>query len=190
MSEDVTGAGSNLGSQDSTLEGIATPEDDAQKVANNINFEQWISSQPDDVQGLFESHVTGLKAALTSERESRKALQRTVKELQASVGKADDLQARLTKLEGDLTDQAAYAMFIETAANANIRNFRLAWLAVKEFDLLSPEGEVDLVKLKSSVPELFARTAIISAGAGTGTPPPVTTSMNDLIRNAAGRQHR
>lgn len=189
MTEEVVSAGSTSTNSDSTLVGIPDPKDSLGS-AENTNFEQWISSQPDDVQGLFETHVSGLKAALASERDSRKALQRSVRELQASAGKVDDLQERLTKLEGDLTDQAAYANFIEAAATANVKNFRLAWLAVKEFDLLKSDGEVDLVKLKDAVPELFTRTAVISAGAGTGAPPQVSTSMNDLIRNAAGRNSR
>lgn len=176
--------------------GISLPEGSTSQGENQSegqaqtfeNFEQWIAAQQDDVQGLFESHVSGLKAALNSERENRKSLQKAVKDLQATAGTAEDLQARLTQLESQLAEQGNYARFVEAAAAANVKNLRLAWLAVKEYNLLDSRGDVDLEELKGRVPELFARPAsIISAGAGAGAPPATTPNMNDLIRSAAGR---
>lgn len=186
----VTGSDENP-----TLTGVAAPEDgqdDAGATAQQPeNFEQWLAAQADDVQGMFETHIAGLKSALSTERDNRKQLAKTVKDLQASAGKASDLQERLVALEAQMAEQGHYAQFVEAAAAVGVKNIRLAWLAAKEFSLLDDSGEVDLDALKAQVPELFAKpTPLVSAGAGTGAPPKTATSMNDLIRSAAGRNGR
>ena len=156
-----------------------------------VSFEAWLGQQDETVKGLITSHTTGLKSALDSERESRKGLERQLREAAAKAEKGSEAQAQLTKLADDLGTATKRADFYEVASAAGCSNLKLAWLAVQQdADLMDSRGTVRVEALKAAYPELFktgtpAPKGHAGSGAGQGGAP--QKDMNAFIRSAAGR---
>ena len=56
-----------------------------QKVEGDaLTFDGWFESQPEGVRKLLDEHTGGLKSALKSERESRKDLEKQLRDLAKS----------------------------------------------------------------------------------------------------------
>lgn len=156
-----------------------------------LSFEAWITEQPDTVKTLLDSHQRGLKSALDSERETRKALEKQLKDLAGKAEKGSDLERQLTELLTQQSQAEARAAFYEDAHAAGITNLKLAWLVVGNDGLMDGRGRVDFAALKQRYPELFGaatRTAPGNAGSGTQQPGTGARSMNEFIRAAAGRK--
>lgn len=155
------------------------------------SFEEWLKGQAPEIQALAEGHTTGLKSALSSEREQRKTLAKELRDAIAKVEKGSELERSLTEITGRAEAAERRAAFFETAAQPGIgcTNPRAAFLVAQAENLFKRDGSPDWAALQQVAPELFrkASSSQAHAGAGTATPPPAKSSMNDFIRRSAGR---
>ncbi len=160
-----------------------TENEDSQ--AQSLTFDAWQSSQPDDVRGLIDSHVSGLKNALTEERNQRKELSRKLKEASGQMEAGSAARASLETMTANLDEATQRADFYAAAAAAGVKNLKLAYIAAKTDNLLD-----DLGGLKTVYPEMFAssRPPAGNAGSGAGQDGAPSKSMNNFIRAAAGRR--
>ena len=178
-----------------SVPGAHAPEPPSQSAAQQApqptaaqSFDAWLSAQDDAARRLVESHITGLKGALDSERTERKSLAKQIRELSARADEGSDLRKRLDALTGDLESASRKAAFYESAP-ADAANLRLAWLAAQDGGLVASDGKVDWNRLRTHHPELFRR-AVPTGNAGSGAQQEGQGggSMNAFIRAAAGKR--
>lgn len=167
---------------------------DGDGAGETPDFATWLAAQPEMVRTLLEGHTKGLRTALESERGARKDLEKKL----AKLAKGEDDPAKkeeLQKLSAQLRDYQRQTAFYEQASmpENGVTDIALAYMAAQHDGLIDDDGEVDWAKLKASHPTLFAAGARRpappgNAGSGTQAPPPKPKNMNDIIRQAAGRQ--
>ena len=162
-----------------------------QQDGETPTFESWIEGQDEQVRGLIDGHVSGLRSALKSERDQRRDFEKQLREAVGQVEAGSEARKKLDTLTGQLETQAQQADFYEAAHAAGVANLRLAWMAVQNDEsVLDRRGNVDMARLKEKYPELFPspKAAAGNAGAGTQTTPQGAKGMNDFIRQASGRR--
>jgi hypothetical protein len=155
-----------------------------------LTFETFLESQSDEVKGLVESHTRGLKAALESEREGRKAQAKQLAELAKKAEKGSEAEKALTEAATQAKAAESRATFYASAHAAGVQDLELAYLAAQRDGLLSDSGSCDLESLKKRHPSLFVGSGASSAAgaAGAGTRQQTTGgSMNDWIRERVRR---
>lgn len=155
-----------------------------------LSYETWFEKQPPEIKALIEENKRGLQSALKAERETRKDLEKQVRELAEKAEKGSEVEKRLTETADKLAEMDKRLEFYDAAHKANVTNLKLAWRIVNEEQLFTRKGEPDLEALKESYPELFAKPASTppgNSGAGTKEPPKPKVGMNEFIRAAAGR---
>lgn len=156
-----------------------------------VSFEDWYKTLQPEQQEAVDTHIDGLKSALKSERDERKTVERQLRDLARKAEEGSELRTQLDRLATEQATANAKATFYEQAHGANVKNLRLAWLAAADAGLIDARsGECDFGKLKDVAPELFATRLAPTANAGngagqTGVREP---SMNDFLRQAAGRR--
>ena len=154
-------------------------------------WETFLQQQSDEVRGLFDGHVTGLKSALASERDQHKDLAKQLREATEKLDKDSDARKELEALSGRLEVAEQRAAFYQDAAKPEIgcANAKLAWLAAQEIEAFDRRGNVNWDALKKAFPELFRTGGSGNAGSGTGGGgnPPGGVDMNSMIRRAAGK---
>lgn len=161
-----------------------TPADD-----NNLTFDGWIAGQADEVRGLIDGHVAGLKTALSSERQQRKELQAALRDATKELEQGTEARAQLEGLAEKLELYEQQIGAYDALMTAGVTNVRLAWIAAREAGAIDKRGNINLETLKAEYPELFKRPLPPgNAGAGTQTPPTGATSVDDMIRQKAGRR--
>jgi hypothetical protein len=145
-------------------------------------FDEWYGGQEESVQGLITGHIDGLKASLQSERTAKKSLAKELRTLSKQVDEGSEAAKQLESISGKLETAETQARFYEEAAAAGCSDMRLAWLAASADDL-------SLDEVKAAHPHLFVQPRAASSNAGNGAqaPPSTARSMNDFIRQAAGR---
>jgi hypothetical protein len=150
-------------------------------------FETWIEKQDDKVKKLYNDNVSGLKKALTTERENNKTLSGQLKELLPKAEKGSDLEQQLTEMANKAESAERRAAFAEEGIKPEIgcRNVKAAYALAVADDLFKKDGSPDWEELKKQAPELFGK-AKPSTDAGAQTPT-TGTDMNALIRQKAGR---
>ena len=156
----------------------------------NVTFDSWLEGQDDQVRGLIDGHVGGLRSALQSERDQRKTFEKQLKDAVAKVDAGTEARKQLDTLTGQLESQAQQAEFYEAAHSAGVANLKLAWLAVQQDEsLVDRHGRADMARLKEKYPELFPSPKTPAGNAGTGTQkdPSGSGGMNEFIRKSAGR---
>ena len=171
------------------------PQDGKQEPEQTpVSFEKWLADQSEPIRKLYQEHTQGLRSALDTEREQRKGLERQLKDAASKLEQGSEARKALEEVSAQLEETTKRAEFYEAARAAGVNNFRLAWTAAKQDSLYNRKGEVDLEALREAYPELFhpptkekSAAPAGNAGAGTQQPPKGATSMNDLIRRAAGR---
>lgn len=162
--------------------------------ADEQPFEAWLGAQDEATRQRIDGHTGGLRTALQTEREQRRAFERQVKELSGKLEQGSDARAQLEQMSSQLAEQQRRADFYEEAVPARIRNPKLAYIAAKDAGLIDGRsGKVNMDGLKQQFPELFEQKAPPpqgNAGAGTGGQQLELTgneAMNAGIRRAAGR---
>ena len=161
-----------------------------QQGGETPTFESWIEGQDEQVRGLIDGHVDGLRSALKSEREQRRDFEKQLRDTAKQLEEGSDARQKLEGIAGELDAAEQRAEFYEAAHGAGVANLRLAWLAVQQDDSLRDRrGQVNMVRLKEQYPELFPspKASAGNAGAGTQTPPQAAAGMNQFIRRASGR---
>ncbi len=165
---------------------------DAQEPAGETpqDFEAWLATQAEDVKALYESHTSGLKSALKSERERNAQL---AGDLRDAASKATgEAKAQLDELAKKAEAESKRADFYEQAAGAGCSDLKLAWLAAREMDAFDRHGNPDVAAVKAAHPSLFARPHVADARAGKGATQggnghTGAAAINDAIRRAAGK---
>lgn len=177
-----------------TTAATATANTEQQAAVTNTEaptFDGWYSKLEDPLKDLVDDHVSGLKSALTSEREERRKLSAQLKTLSKTADEGSELHKQLTDTVGRLEDAERKAKFLEDAHGQNVSNLKLAWMAAKEEKLIGRDGSVDFLQLREVAPELFSTKATATpagnAGAGAGQTGTVKPDMNNFLRKAAGR---
>ena len=169
-------------------QGGETPAADAAPVT----FDTVYKALGNEHRGAIDAHVSGLKAALSDERNGRKELEKQLRALSKQAEEGSAIKAQLDKLAEEQGVTTAKNTFFEQAHEAQVKNLRLAWLAAQEYGLLDPKtGEADFTKLRQQAPELFAVKTLPTANAGNGAKQAGAVdgrNMNDFIRAAAGRR--
>ena len=174
---------------------------DGMSDANDQN-----DNQQDDGKGADD--VAGLKSALQSERDARKASDKAAKDLARELetiknsGKSDaeKLAARIEALEKDnlaksatIRERDAKDAARTAAKTAGAPDGDLIYRVIKsdiEFDDNGKPTNLSALidDLKQLSPNLFkVEPKRIDGGAGNGTKPKTSDSMNSFIRQAAGR---
>lgn len=170
------GGGGNSSSSDSNSDG-------------ELTFETWLGKQDEKVKGLLDGHTKGLKTALETERETRKSLEKQVRDLATKAQAGSDAQKQLTELADKIAEGDRRADFYDAAHKAGVTNLKLAYTVAVTDDLFDKKGNVDFGKLKTAYPELFGVKKAPAGNAGDGTDGSTNTAidMNARIRRVAGR---
>jgi hypothetical protein len=182
------GTGTGSGSGDESKKG-GDQGNQAGAGSATQTFDDWHKSLDDKAKAHLESHVNGLKTALDSERNSKKDLEKQLRELSAKAEKGSEFEKQLNEISEKLNTTSKRADFMEAAHAAGVKNLKLAWTVAVSDDLFKRDGSPDFDAIKKDYPELFASTTTTNAGAGNGAGQKGagTASMNDMIRQAAGR---
>lgn len=125
-------------------------------------------------------------------RTERDTLAGKLATLAKTLGKdtSDAVPAAIAEMITQLEASNRRASFAEESGKPEIgcTNPRVAFATAQAEGLFDARGNVNWQALKTAAPELFrVRAPEGNAGAGTGTPPAATKSMNTFIRSAAGR---
>lgn len=160
----------------------------------NGTFEEWFESQTDDVKSLINGHESGLKSALTNERENTKSLSRQLNDLRGKAEKGSDLEKQIEDLQAKLTESERHSSFIDGAQAAGCSNVKAAYkLAKADEDLWKRDGSPDWEAIKETAPEFFQpKRTDGNAGSGTNTPPNAGTKehpMDALIRERHNQRY-
>lgn len=153
-------------------------------------YADWLKEQPEPVQSMLDEQVKGLKSALDSERESRKSLEKQVRDLATKAEKGSDAEKQLTEFADRISEIDRKADFYEAAHAAGVTNLKLAYTVAVSDEMFDRLGRVNFTSMKDSYPELFGerKPPPGNAGSGTDNQQPASKSMNDFIRAAAGRR--
>ena len=182
--QDGQGKESQNGSQ---AEGEAQEKDERQEEPQT--FEAWLAANDPEgaVKALHDAEVGNLKKALQSERENNKKLSSSLRD--AAKNAEGDLKAKLEALADERDAAVQRAEFYALAAAAGCTNIDAAYHIAKGEGAFDNHGRPNIEAVRAKVPELFGqqRAGTAKAGSGTGGTPRPTPSMNDLIRQAAGR---
>lgn len=155
-----------------------------------LGWDTFHASLAPEAQKLIADRESGLKSALSNERDARKEAEKNLRDVAADLEKGSEAQKSVLKLADDLAVQTAKADFYEDAHAANVTNLKLAYHIATTEGFISDRGRVDFDGMKKEYPELFAKKFVPEGGAGDGTgtrPPGKSLTMNDLIRAKAGR---
>ena len=164
-------------------------EDASGTPAAELTFETWYGGLEAPAKSLFDTHITGLKTALDTERTNRAALAKQIKDLAAKADKGSELEKQLTDASAKLEAAERRAAFAEDAIKPEIgcTNVKAAFALAQAEDLFDRHGRPDWNALKATAPELFRKPTVGSADGGAGTNQGPKLDMNTLIRRAAGR---
>jgi hypothetical protein len=186
----TVGQQNNQGQQSNQQQqGDGTSQGAGANAPGTLTYDSWLAQQPDDIKGLVESNITGLRSALHSERQQRQQLAEQLRE--AAKGATGEAKVALDKMGADLEAAQRRADFFEEAARPEVgcTNPRLAFLAAEQAGLIDKRGRVDWDTMRQQYPELFRQAGATrgSADGGAGGARGATGSMNDYIRRFAGR---
>ena len=181
--EDAGGAG---GSGSSAGSGVSGKGGEGE----TLTFETWLGTQDEKVKTLLDGHTKGLKTALDSERESRKDLEKKLRDLAKKAEQGSDAEKQLTEMADQIEAADRKADFYEEAHKAGVTNLKLAYIVATQDDLFDKKGQVNFVTMKESYSELFGSPAKTKGNAGNGTnqSQQPKENMNTFIRRAAGRE--
>jgi len=170
------------------------PPPDGGQVGDNAprTWDTVLASLPEADRALYEAHTTGLRNTVQATRQERDALQQQLGELTKALGKNDPEAAKalLAQMTAELDTSRRRADFLEAAVRPEIgcSNPGAAFAIAQTQGLFDARGNPNWDAIKQAVPELFRKPIPAgNAGAGTGSPPAGRASMNDWIRQAAGR---
>jgi TolA-binding protein len=155
-----------------------------------LSFDTWLAAQDANVRGLLDGHTKGLKNALDSERESRKGLEKQLKDLAGKAEKGSELEKQLNDLLTQQQTAQTRAEFYEAAHAAGVSNLKLAYVVASQEGLIDQKGRVNFDEMKKQFPELFGASQKPAPGnAGTGTNNQLSdrTSMDEFIRRKVNR---
>jgi len=181
--------------QEQTTEPTTQAQGQQQSETPAVTFDAWLGAQDEATRKLYDEHTRGLKTALQSERDARKAesakLSKDLRDAGRKLEEGSDARKALEDVTSKLEAAEARAAFYEEANKPEVHcsNARLAFIAAQETGAIDAKGRIAWELLKTQFPELFQRKVPpASAGAGTNEQPRPHGGMNAFIRTGAGRQ--
>ncbi len=160
-------------------------------AGGGFNFEAWMKEQSEEAQEGLKTYESGLKTALTKERDNRGDLEKELREAAKKAEAGSEAQKRLTEMADKLADKEREADFYRDAPGKGVVSLELAFIAAESAGLFDSRGRMNWDALKERYPELFAKPG------GGGNPRPGAGArdegggkddMNARIRRAAGYQ--
>lgn len=154
-------------------------------------YEEWYGGQTDEVKGLLEGHISGLKTALGSEREAKAKAEEDLRAVASKLEAGSEAQKEVLRLADENAAAGVKVGFYEDAQVAGVTNLKLAYHVAVAEDLFDKRGNVNFEKFKTSYPELFGKPPKTPPGdPGSGRGETITPSggMNAFIRRGAGRE--
>lgn len=179
------GTGSGTGDNGS---GEDVKKQDQQKDV--LEWDTFHKSLPTEAQKLISDRESGLKTALSSERDARKDAESDLRAVAADLEKGSEAQEKVLKLADQVAAGAQKADFYEDAHGNGVTNLKLAYHVATTEDLFDKRGNVNFKEMKEEYPELFVKTKAPAGDGGEGTGgklPGKKVDMNALIREKAGR---
>lgn len=166
-------------------------ENGAQGAQQPTTFAEWLKEHDTEGVGgqLYAEDVAGLRKALSSERETNKVLGRQLRDA-AKAAPDDATKEQLNKLADERDAAVQRADFYAAAVQAGCANIDAAYHIARGEGAFTPTGQPDMEAVRAKAPQLFQPVAGSPARAGQGAggkPVAPPTSMNQLIRQAAGR---
>jgi hypothetical protein len=163
--------------------------------ASYETFDEFLATLEPEVVELYNSHTEGLKSALDKERDDRRKLAESLKELQPKAEKGSELEATLSetleKLEAlekqnELVQRKADFTELAIKPEIGCTNVKAAYaLAVAE-DLFDRYGKPEFDKLKEVAPELFKGSGGVTNAGSRASTTPDENDINYQIRKSAG----
>ncbi len=177
-------------------DGAPTEDGETQKPAAKpeekpLEWDAFHGSLPEEAQKLIATRESGLKTALNTERDSRRDVEKELKDVAGELEKDSDAQKKVLKLADEVAAGTEKSDFYEDAHDEGVSNLSLAYIVAKKEDLINKRGKTNWKTLKEKYPELFGKKKIPDGGAGEGTGgkrPSTKTDMNARIRAKAGRR--
>ena len=172
-------------------------------VTPPATWDAWLSAQPEAqrsiITQLHETHTSGLRTSLQSERDERKKIAAQLKDLQGKQEKGSATEAQLIEMQQQLEVANRRADFMAEAIKPEIGliGAEAAWVLMNNDaeSYFDRKGNPNFAKLKEAHPYLFrSQTATptprIGAGAGVdaGANSPAKGNMNTFIRQSSGRR--
>lgn len=156
-------------------------------------YATWYATLEPGPKALIEGNIAGLRSALVSEKDGRKALTKQLRDATVKLDEGSDARKALEDATSKLELAERRAQFNEDVSKPEIgcSDLRLAYLAAVEDELFDSRGNVDLDELKKKHPVLFGvkpKWPKGDAGTGGGQTGGQKPGMNAFIRTAAGRR--
>ena len=170
--------------------GEADGEENQGEQADVLVWDTFHESLSPEQQALIATSESGLKTALSTERDNRKKAEKDLRAVAKELEDGSEAQKEVLRLADENVAINAKADFYEDAHKYGVTNLSLAYLAAKAGDLIDGRGNVNFDKLKEANPELFGKKIIPDVGAGDGTGSrdmPKKVDMNSMIRKKANR---
>ena len=155
-----------------------------------VDLDAFLKEQPAEIVAALEERTKGLKTALDTERETRKAHEKQLRDLAKQAEAGSTAQKQLTEMADAISARDVRVAFYDEAHRLGVADLKLAYLAAQSADLIDARGRVNFDELKKLHPQLFSATPQAPrghAGVGTGGPAGSKPTMNDYIRRSAGR---
>ena len=165
-----------------------------------VTFDALLARLDAPRRALIDQHIVGLKAALATEREANKRMEKAQRLAATQADEGATLKTQVAVLEADLATTAGRADFFEAAVaqGAKRGNARLLYLAATDGSYVDAAGAVRWADLREKFPDLFESPTPAapvrptppkaSAGAGLTQSPTGARGLNQIIREAAGRR--
>lgn len=194
--EASTGGGTNPTTEQSASPTITQSTDPNQKESagssgGEIVFEDWLKSQPVEIQESYKKHTSGLLNSVRASRRERDEYSEQLKEALKKVQAGSELEQQLRQLQKSLEESKRTEVFFDDALRPEIgcSNPRGALFVAKAGDLFGKDGKPLWDEIKKIAPEFFIqkKSEPQRFEGGKGMESGVKPSMSDLIRKAAGR---
>ena len=160
--------------------------------SNAPTFDDWFTTQPDDVKTLINARMTTLHNTVKAVRDERddfhSQLQNAVKKLKDDTVEKQEFERLMVQYEETKRKQT----FLEEAISNQCTNPKAAYAVASADDLFDKKGNPDWAKIKQAAPEFFTQKRRPlprrnTAGEGNDTEQPSHEGMNSWIRREAGR---
>lgn len=186
MSQDANNNGATVRDASAAAQTGEAGQSQQANTGETLTFDGWIAKQDEAAKAVIESHTSGLKSALNSERETRKELEKQIRQLAGSAQKEGELKGQLEQMSAQFELLERKASFIEDAHREGVTNSKALFILATAGNHFDKKGNADFAALKAEFPEFFKKLVPQgNAGEGAGTQAPAQT-MNDIIRRAAG----
>ena len=155
-----------------------------------VTWDTFMGAQTEEVQGLYQSNIEGLKSTIKATRSERDTMANELRDAAGELEKGSDAEGKLLDMAGKVEAAEKRATFAEDALKPEIgcTNPKVAYLVALAGDLFDRRGNPDWDAIKKASPETFKeKLPKVDGGEGTDKIPTGKGDMNTFIRSRAGR---